>query len=105
MRIDSHRIGFSEPAKIGRRIRNCGGKRSVRTVDVEPQIVFAADLSNVRQRIDRTGADRSGRADDEKRSMTAGAIRLDASQKIVRLHSLMLIDRDPPNRMGPEAEE
>ncbi len=69
---------------------------------MKPQLVFAADRCNVRERIDGTGADGPGRADDQKRLVAEAEILLDFTAKSTGVHPLVGIGRNPPDRIGAE---
>ena len=105
MRIDGDRIGVGHRSQIFRRSRNRRRQRAVRAVDVKPEIEFAADRRDLRQRIDRAGADRSGRADDQERTVAALAVCGDLTAKLGRVHPLMLVDWNPADRVGSQPEE
>jgi hypothetical protein len=72
---------------------------------VEPHAFLTAERADVRQGIDRAGADGSRRANDDRRHISCVSIRFDLAAQRGHVHVQSCIGRDPPDRRRAEARE
>ena len=74
VRIHGDRVRGRERAEIGGRVGHRRGEPAVGAVDVEPHPVLPAQRGDRLERIHRTGAHRTGRADHDERQIARGFV-------------------------------
>ena len=74
VRIDGDRVSEPQCLQIAWGSRNCGGERTVGSIDVEPGAKLAADLNDIEERIDDARAHRSRCPNHHQRPLSCAAI-------------------------------
>ena len=92
MRIGRDRVGLLEPREERRELARQDRHGSVRSVDVKPERLAAAQLREGVQRVDRSGVDRPGGADDDRGGK--------ARRPVLRDRALEEIQADPESLVG-----
>jgi hypothetical protein len=80
------------------------GERAVGTVDVEPEVVVAADLRQVAERVDGACRRRAGVRDDQQWQPPGGLVGADSAEERLRAHPGAFVGRDDAHLVGPEPE-
>src|SRR5262245_54690720 len=83
-------------------VQNTGS--AIRAIDVKPEFKLIRDGGDLCERIDYTGVNSSGTADDTKRAQTVAQVRFDTLPQCVNTHTLAFVARDHTHLISPDAE-
>ena len=81
------------------------GEGAEGAVDMKPDLLLARDIGQRIEIVDRARIHRPGRADDEERLQSGGAIGGDGVGEILDAHPAAFVGRDEPQVPGAEARE
>ena len=76
MRVEGYAVGLVDPAKQLAALVAQREQAAVRSVDVKPRTLAAANVGNLRKRVDRARVDRAARCDDQPRPDPGFNVRL-----------------------------